>query len=368
MSKNRKFWEVRNQTNNTPEETEEVELKIYGEIVSIPCWDGEVSANSLDRELKKYPNAKRITVKINSPGGDVFEAQAIHNILKTHGAEIITRNDALSASAATIINEAGSNRQAFSNSILMYHNPWTYSYGEAKDLRKTADMLDTVKETIINVYEKKAKMEREEISVMMDDETWLTAQEALERGFIDEIIDEPVKEDSIEEVQNFMKGPIMDKFKNFPTGKFKNMFKATKTATIQNQVIEKQKEEKVMNKDQLKKEHPELYNSLAKEFETNASAGERERIKNILNLSRPGAEEIIKNAIENGKSAGDTALDICNNKSIQTLDEANKVLNQSKKESEVLDEVKNLGSGDGEENLEELEIVKAGIAAGNSVK
>ena len=64
MSKNRKFWEVKNLNEGTPEETEEVELKIYGEIVSIPCWDGEVSANSLDRELKKYPNAKRITVKI----------------------------------------------------------------------------------------------------------------------------------------------------------------------------------------------------------------------------------------------------------------------------------------------------------------
>lgn len=366
MSKNRKFWEVKNLSEGIPEETEDVELKIYGEIVSIPCWDGEVSANSLDRELKKYPNAKRITVKINSPGGDVFEAQAIHNILKTHGAEIITRNDALSASAATIINEAGNKRQAFSNTILMYHNPWTYAYGESKDLRKTAEMLDTVKETIINVYEKKAKMEREEISVMMDDETWLTAQEALARGFIDEIIDETVKEDSIEEVQNFMKGPIMDKFKNFPTGKFKNMFKATKQAVIQNQVIEKTKEEKVMNKEQLIKDHPELYNSLAKEFETNASAGERERIKNILNLNRTGAEEIIKNAIDTGKSAGDTALEILNNKSIQTMDKANEVLNQSKEESKVLEDVKNLGAG--EDDPEELEIVKAAIAAGNSVK
>lgn len=366
MSKNRKFWEIKNQTSNVPEEAEEVELKIYGEIVSIPCWDGEVSANSLDRELKKYPNAKRITVKINSPGGDVFEAQAIHNILKTHGAEIITRNDALSASAATIINEAGNKRQAFSNSILMYHNPWTYSYGEAKDLRKTADMLDTVKETIINVYEKKAKMEREEISSMMDDETWLTAQEALERGFIDEIIDEPVKEDSIEEIQNFMKGPIMDKFKNFPTGKFKNMFKATKKTTIQNQATQKPKEEKVMNKEQLMKEHPELYNSLAKEFETSASTAERERIKNILILNRPGAEEIIKNAIDNGKSAGDTAFEILNNKAVQTIETAKNVLNQDKKDSEILEEVKNLGTG--EEDPEELEIIQAGIKAGNAVK
>ena len=149
---------------------------------------------------------------------------------------------------------------------------------------------------------------------------------------------------------------------------FKNMFKATKTATIQNQVIEKQKEEKVMNKDQLMKEHPELYNSIAKEFEANASAGERERIKNILNLNRPGAEDIIKNAIDTGKSAGDTALEILNNKSIQTMEKANEVLNLSKEESKVLEEVKNLGTGEEEEDPEEMEIVKAGIAAGNSVK
>ena len=111
--KNKPFWSVKNLTEGT--EKEEIEVKVYGEIVNIPCWDGDVSANSLKREIDKYPNAKKISVRINSPGGDVFEAQAIYNILKNHPAEVEVHIDALAASAATLIASAG-------NKIIMYNN------------------------------------------------------------------------------------------------------------------------------------------------------------------------------------------------------------------------------------------------------
>ncbi len=129
--KNKPFWSVKNLTEGT--EKEEIEVKVYGEIVNIPCWDGDVSANSLKREIDKYPNAKKISVRINSPGGDVFEAQAIYNILKNHPAEVEVHIDALAASAATLIASAGNKIIMYNNALFMIHNPWTWATGDEKD-------------------------------------------------------------------------------------------------------------------------------------------------------------------------------------------------------------------------------------------
>ena len=82
-------------------------------------------------------------------------------------------------------------------------------------------------QTLLNVYQSKSTLDREEIAILMNDESWLTAEEALEKGFIDQLIDLKIENDSAEEVQNFMRSPIMDSFNKVPTGKFKNLFKNT---------------------------------------------------------------------------------------------------------------------------------------------
>lgn len=313
--KNKPFWSVKNLTEGT--EKEEIEVKVYGEIVNIPCWDGDVSANSLKREIDKYPNAKKISVRINSPGGDVFEAQAIYNILKNHPAEVEVHIDALAASAATLIASAGNKIIMYNNALFMIHNPWTWATGEEKDFIKKANLLATIKETLLNVYETHATATREEISNMMNEETWLTADEALSYGLIHEVVPCKAKEEDVEEVQNFVREQIMGNYKNFPKDKFKNLFASLKepknsiVALSDNEIVEENEEEEVVVNtiDELKEKYPEIYNQAINKGVEEGTLAERARLQSIDNLK--GDSSILNKAkYEDPKDAGAVAIEI----------------------------------------------------------
>ena len=132
---------------------------------------------------------KTITIRINSPGGDVFDANAIHNAIISHPSKIITRNDALAASAASFIAIAGKERQAYKNSMLMIHEPWVFAIGNQYELREIADVLEKLSDTMVETYTDGSNVGKREIARMMKDETWMKATEAKEKGFLDTILD-----------------------------------------------------------------------------------------------------------------------------------------------------------------------------------
>lgn len=163
------------------------ELLIYDEI---GAW-GKTSATLLN-ELAALGDLTTINVRINSPGGDVFEALAMHNALTRHPAQIITHVDALCASAATFILLAGDEVRMADNAMMMIHEPWTIAGGNAEAFQKQADLLDTIAEQIVNLYARKTGADPTSIREWMQAETWYTADQALAAGFID-AIDVPLK-------------------------------------------------------------------------------------------------------------------------------------------------------------------------------
>jgi ATP-dependent Clp endopeptidase proteolytic subunit ClpP len=148
-------------------------------------WEGNDSATVV--KAINAITAKKISLRINSPGGSVFDGVAIYNALARHSAEVTTYVDGLAASIASIIALAGKKIVMAENAMLMIHNPSTMAWGESSDLRKTADVLDQVKETLVNTYATRTGKARDVIAAAMDDETWFTAKEAQAWGLADDI-------------------------------------------------------------------------------------------------------------------------------------------------------------------------------------
>ena len=141
------------------------------------------------RQLKGV-TAKQITLRINSEGGSVFQGHAIYNTLRDHPADINVKIDGLAASIASIIAMAGDTIEMAENAFMMIHDPWTLAAGTADELRTQADMMDKVREKLLNTYVKRTGGDEEKISNMMSEETWMDAEEALQHGFIDSINEE----------------------------------------------------------------------------------------------------------------------------------------------------------------------------------
>lgn len=160
------------------------EVLIYEEIGG---WG--ISAKEFSQDLKDLGTVNEITLRINSPGGSVFDGNAIFNQLKQHKARVTAHIDGLAASMASVIAMAADHIVMPENALMMIHNPWTVSIGNAEELRKDADMLDTIKRTLLSAYGR-SMMTDEELSGMMDAETWLTGADAVEMGFADELEEE----------------------------------------------------------------------------------------------------------------------------------------------------------------------------------
>lgn len=147
------------------------------------------TAKYLRDQLKLFGDGP-VTVCLNSPGGDVLEGVAIYNVLNARG-NVKMRVEGLAASIASIIMMAGKEIEVCSGAFVMVHNPWAMSMGESDDLRSTADVLDKMKKSMVSIYAKRTGLSDDEVVALMDDETWMTAEEAVEKGFADKVLDGP---------------------------------------------------------------------------------------------------------------------------------------------------------------------------------
>ena len=166
------------------------EMYIDGDIVTDEWEDSDTSAAGFRDALKSLGDVKNINLHINSPGGSVFEGIAIYNMLKQNPAHVNVYVDGLAASIASVIAMSGDAIFMPSNAMMMIHNPWTMAVGNADELRKQADDLDQITKSSVQTYLEKAgnKLDEKTLKQLMDDETWLTAQEAVDYGLADEVM------------------------------------------------------------------------------------------------------------------------------------------------------------------------------------
>lgn len=206
-----KFWSFRNENGNA-------QLHIYGPIDSMDWWGDEITPNTFKSELDALGDVSELSVYINSDGGDVFAGQTIHTMLKRHKAFINIYIDGLAASIASVIAMAGDKVYMPRNSMMMVHNPWTIAMGNSSDFRKMADDLDSIRESLIAAYQEKSGMERDAIIALLDAETWLTADEAVNLGFADEVEQQKEIAASLQSGTLKINGQEMDlkKFKHAP--------------------------------------------------------------------------------------------------------------------------------------------------------
>lgn len=177
----RKFWNwVKNKEDNTRT------LFLYGTIEDVQWFSDDITPEMFKQELDTGEGD--ITVWINSPGGDVFAAAQIYNMLMEYKGNVTIKIDALAASAASFIAMAGTEVLMSPVAMMMIHNPSTLAWGEKKDMENAANMLSEIKESIINAYELKTGLDRDTISELMDNENWLSAGRAVELGFADGIL------------------------------------------------------------------------------------------------------------------------------------------------------------------------------------
>lgn len=165
----------------------EPELYLYGPVGKDFMGDG-ISADQVVKDLNALGKKKLITVRIDSPGGSVFDGTNIYNALVRNPAKIYIEIDALAASIASVIAMSGDRIRIADNALMMIHEPAGFVMGTAKDMRDLASVLDKTRGNLIGIYAKRTGLENDKISSMMQAETWMTATEALQAGFITEIV------------------------------------------------------------------------------------------------------------------------------------------------------------------------------------
>ncbi|MCU5330632.1 head maturation protease, ClpP-related [Bacillus wiedmannii] len=205
-----KFWEMR----MSADSSNSADIFIYGDIVRW-VWEDyfreDVSSNTFKDDLDALGEVSTLNLHVNSPGGSVFEGIAIYNMLKRHKAKVNVYIDALAASIASVIAMAGDTIYMPKNSMLMIHNPWTWTEGNAAELRKAADDLDRIGNSSKQTYLQKVgdKLTDEKLQEMLDAETWLSADEAFEYGLCDVI-------EEANQMAASLNKEVLSKYKNVP--------------------------------------------------------------------------------------------------------------------------------------------------------
>ncbi len=192
-----KFWKWSNSVLSNNQE-----LILDGPIASDTWWGDEVTPDLFREELKQH--AGDLTVVINSPGGDVFAGLAIYNALVNHNGNVTVRVDGLAASIASVIAMAGDKIIMSPGSMIMIHRPSVYAAGTVDDMEKAKDVLLKIEEGITPIYAKRTGLSDEKITELLEAETWMLADKAVELGFADEVSEAPDKQKQDEGVQNAM--------------------------------------------------------------------------------------------------------------------------------------------------------------------
>jgi ATP-dependent Clp protease, protease subunit len=252
-------------------------------------------------------NTEDLEVEINSGGGSVFDASEIYTALKAYKGNVTIKIVGVAASAASVIAMAGNKVIMSPTAQMMIHNASTRADGDYRDMDRSSSMLKNTNQTIANAYSIKSGKSYEDLLSMMDDETWLTAQQALEHKLIDEVM----FQDEVQLVASAENGGLLPKQ---VIDKIRNEFKS-KGGTVNESPkykIENQKEEgKVMDFEKLKNDYPDLYEQVINKGYENGVKSERERIQNIEELAIPGHEQLLNKAkFESGISAEQAAVEM----------------------------------------------------------
>ena len=189
LADNRQVPDRKFEVRNLEESGGEAEILLYDAIVDSELeaeWWGGVAPESFVRALREI-DASTIHLRINSPGGSVFAARAMETALREHKARIVVHIDALAASAASFLAMAGDEIVIAKGAMVMIHKAWTYAWGNATELTKTAALLDKIDGTLVETYVDRTGQSADDVSQWMADETWFTAQEAVDLGFADRV-------------------------------------------------------------------------------------------------------------------------------------------------------------------------------------
>ena len=182
-----KFWNWKTVMNeDSGDEAVERVLEFYGTIAEESWFDDDITPAMFKEEL--FSGTGPVTIWLNSPGGDCFAASQIYAMLMDYKGPITVKIDGIAASAASVIAMAGTDVLMAPTAMMMIHNPATIAFGDHKDMEKAIDMLEEVKNSIINAYEIRTGQSRKALSKMMDEETWMNAMKAIDLGFADGLI------------------------------------------------------------------------------------------------------------------------------------------------------------------------------------
>lgn len=190
----KKFWNWIKVTNEAG--VEERVLELDGTIASESWFDDDITPKQFKEEL--FSGSGPITIWINSPGGDCIAASQIYSMLMDYQSEVKVKVDGIAASAASVIAMAGNKVLMAPTALMMIHNPSMMAFGDHNDMAKAIDILDEVKESIINAYEIKTGQSRAVLSHLMENETWMNAKKAIELHFADGILEDSKKESPVE--------------------------------------------------------------------------------------------------------------------------------------------------------------------------
>jgi len=328
---NQEFYRFRCEAGDEPTAAE---LLIFA---AIGDWEelGEVSAKAFARDLAKLPTSvKRLDIHINSPGGSLSEAQAMYSRLADHRSEKVVYVDGLVASAATIVAMVGHKIYIRANANMMIHLPSGIVMGNADDMRKMIAALDSMTESMVNVYAKRTGQQREDIHNWLAEETWFTAHQAVENGFADEVRGVVKAAAMVSSNRAIFNGTEFDlsRFHNIPafiakpTTETKTQMKRKVTANAEEEKEEENGNgggEKETPTPPAKEETPappakEEPNPAVAAPATKPSsepsdaaiAVERARVSALLDLDRPATHAIITAAIKDGRQVTDVIKDV----------------------------------------------------------
>lgn len=292
-------------------------IQVYGYIGD--SWDSEsVTAKNFFKEVSDLA-VDAIELRINSPGGSVFDGYAIYNLLKEHKASVHVKIDGLAASIASVIAMAGDTIEMPENAMMMIHDPSGIVIGTASDMRKMAEALDKIKAGIMASYRSKTGMNDEKLGRLMSDETWFTAKEAVLLGFSDKM----TGEEKVENAFNEKAAGAFARFKNVPA-------QVLNVVSISNHSNKHKKENEKMEitAEFLKKDHPQIVAALISEAITGAflkekhadvvealvkgareeaATAERDRIQAVLASSMPGHEGLVNTLAFDGETTAEQA-------------------------------------------------------------
>lgn len=301
MAASKKYYQIKAKA------ADKAEIMIYEQIGKDYWDDTGVGAKEFAEDLKALGDIKQLDIRINSPGGCIFEGLAIYNTLKVHPAEKNIYIDGLAASIASVIAMSGKVIMP-ENALMMIHDPSGIVMGTPNDMRKMADILDKCKESIIMAYKDKTGMDEKDISDFMTDETWMNGKDAQTWGFCDEII-EPMK------MAASLNTEQMKNFKNVPDGLILNNTVATPALSAGDPIQKPKKEVTTMkcNKhgcDLVDGKCPmcEIENKAAQDVQN-----ERTRVANILAIGKEhGYNDLANKYIVEGKSDDDMRIEVLN--------------------------------------------------------